>query len=308
MIRSADVKAFARSAGFDLCGIARCRPLEKQSLQFEGWLARGYGGGLAYLHRRSRMRFDPGLLYEGARTVIVCAIHYAGVRYPDRHRTKIASYALAKDYHITIKDMLSDLSARMESVYPHFHGRAFTDTAPIAEKHWAVEAGLGWIGKHSLLVTPGYGSFVLLGEIVTDAQADVYDTPFAENRCGSCTRCMDACPVCALPDRGVVNACKCIARQTIERPDPAAPYRADALHGWIFGCDECQAACPYNRDKNTSHPALHALFDPLTLPAHYWSTLTDETFTELYAQTPLARSGLQRLRGNISDRQEYGKK
>ncbi len=182
MLSAEHIKAAAAEAGFDLCGIARARHLDERERTFRRWLGAGRHSTLSYMERNAEKRFDASLLVEGARTVIVCGVSYKSALsegYPAECRTKIASYAACDDYHVVvIKDMLRDLSGRLRRRYPDLSGRAFVDTAPLSEKSYAVEAGLGWVGRQSLLVTPGFGSFVLLGELVVTDEADSYDAPF----------------------------------------------------------------------------------------------------------------------------------
>ena len=243
MLDRSFIRQSAAAAGFDLCGVAPCRHLVRNEQFFRRWLGDGRHASLGYLERNLDKRFDVRRLVEGAQTVVVCAVGYKnGLSdgYPDDFRAKIASYALTADYHATIKGMLGDLFGRLRAAEPALAGRAFVDSAPLVEKQLAVEAGLGWIGRQSLLVTPRFGSFVLLGELVLDAACDRYDEPLAGAGCGSCRRCVEACPTGAVCDDRAIDARRCISCHTIERT-PAAEI---ALDGWIFGCDACQSRCP----------------------------------------------------------------
>ena len=264
MIRTEVVKNLASEVGFDLCGVAPCRHLAQNEEWFRRWLDRGMNASLGYLERNLDKRFDPRRLVEGARTAVVCAVGYknrASEGYPAGCRTKIASYACAADYHATVRVMLARLFEELRGMWPGLRGRAFVDTAPLLEKQLAVEAGLGWIGRQSLLVTPRLGSFVVLGELILADEADRYDEPFEGTRCGRCRNCIESCPTGAIVAPRVVDAGRCIACHTIER-EPAS--RID-LDGWIFGCDRCQSCCPYNRNAPMhAHPA----FDPQIGRAH----------------------------------------
>lgn len=300
MLRTDIVKNLAFEAGFDLCGIAPCRHLADNEAWFRHWLGRGMHSSLTYLERNLDKRFDPQRLFEGARTAVVCAVSYknrASEGYPPGFRTKIASYACTTDYHITLKEMLGKLLEALRSVYPSLRGRSFVDTAPLLEKQLAVEAGLGWIGRQSLLVTPRLGSFVLLGELLLTDEADIYDTPFEGSRCGRCRNCIESCPTGAIVAPRVIDARRCIACHTIERTS-AAP--ADT-HGWIFGCDRCQSCCPYNQKAPMhTHPAFDPLFDPLTFTPNAWQALSEADFAQRFGQTPLTRGGLDRIRTHIA--------
>lgn len=301
MLRTEVVKNLAFAAGFDLCGVAPCRHLAENEAWFRQWLGRGMHSSLTYLERNLDKRFDPRRLFEGARTAVVCAISYknrASEGYPTGFRTKIASYACTADYHCTIKAMLGKLLNDLRTEYPSLRGRTFVDTAPLLEKQLAVEAGLGWIGRQSLLVTPRLGSFVLLGELLLDDEADVYDAPFEGSRCGRCRNCLESCPTGAIVAPKVIDTGRCIACHTIEQA-PAVPIDPD---GWIFGCDRCQSCCPYNHKAPMhTHPAFDPLFDPLALTPDIWRSLSEDDFTERFGRTPLTRSGLARIRSNIPE-------
>ena len=213
MLDRSFIRQSAAAAGFDLCGVAPCRHLVRNEQFFRRWLGDGRHASLGYLERNLDKRFDVRRLVEGAQTVVVCAVGYKnGLSdgYPDDFRAKIASYALTADYHATIKGMLGDLFGRLRAAEPALAGRAFVDSAPLVEKQLAVEAGLGWIGRQSLLVTPRFGSFVLLGELVLDAACDRYDEPLAGVGCGSCRRCVEACPTGAVCNDRAIDARRCI--------------------------------------------------------------------------------------------------
>lgn len=298
------IRQAAAAVGFDLCGLAPCRHLAESERRFRAWLAAGYHSSLGYLERNTGKRFDPSQLVERARTVVVCAVGYKsaiGEGYPAGHRTKIASYACNRDYHLTIKEMLRELFARIRADAPTVEGRCFVDSAPLCEKQLAVEAGLGWIGRQSLLITPTFGSYVLLGELLLTDEADRYDTPFAGSRCGSCRICLDSCPTGAILEERMIDTRRCIACHTIERE----PDTRIGLDGWIFGCDACQQRCPYNRHAPLHrHPAFDPRFDPRTMNAEAWLELDEAAFAERFGDMPLTRSGLQRIRQNIRREEE----
>lgn len=298
MLESLHIKRLAAEAGFDLCGIARCRPFPENERRFRSWLAEGYNSSLDYLARNLDKRFDPARLVEGARTAVVCAVGYkneASEGYPASCRTKIASYALTTDYHTTIRQMLRGMLGALRQRYHELQGRAFVDTAPLLEKQLAVEAGLGWIGRQSLLVTPTLGSFVLLGELLLTDEADSYDTPCTLEGCGRCNRCLESCPTGALIAPRTLDTGRCIACHTIERE----PQRRIDLHGWLFGCDACQSCCPYNRRApRHANKAFDPLFDPRAMTPGEWEALDERQFGERFGATPLQRSGLERIRRN----------
>ncbi|MBO5812918.1 MAG: tRNA epoxyqueuosine(34) reductase QueG [Alistipes sp.] len=305
MLKSSTIKDLAHRAGFDLCGITSCRHFAENEHHFREWLAAGYGADLLYLERNLDKRFDVAKLVEGVKTIIVCAVNYKSARslgYPTpNHRTKIASYACNRDYHSVIKEMLTTLYASLKEIVPSLKARAFTDSAPLLEKQLAVEAGLGWIGRQSLLVTPSFGTFVLLGELVIDQEVDSYDSPFVGSRCGECHRCIEACPNSAILPTMEIDARCCISRLTIEKEMTGEP-NSTSLDGWIFGCDACQSCCPHNRTTPcaTNPNFATPLFDPASLSAEEWLTMTKEQFSERFGNTPLIRSGLPRIQKNIN--------
>ncbi len=299
MLKLNDIKRTAREVGFDLCGVAQCRDLERDRAFLEGWLERGFGGSLDYLKKNIAVRADATSLVEGAKTVIVCALAYKNEisnGYSCNARGKVASYALTTDYHRTIKDMLFELCRRLKALDENFAARCFVDSAPIFEKRYAVEAGLGWIGRQSLLVTPDYGSFVLLGEVVTSAECDSYDTPLDSVGCGECRRCIEACPNGAIRERHI-DTTRCISCATIERRGEGEQC---PLHGWIFGCDECQSVCPYNRKAPCATSSrVIPIFNPMEMTAEEWLSLSDEEFASRFGSTPMQRAGLERLKENL---------
>ncbi len=263
MFNLVQIKQLAHRVGFDLCGVAQHRVFEEDKAFLEEWIEQGYSSSLDYLKRNIECRADANRLVEGAKSVVVCAVSYKNMvsdGYPADHQAKVASYACTTDYHTTIKQMLFELCERLKEVNPDFSARCFVDSAPIFEKRYAVEAGLGWIGRQSLLITPEFGSFVLLGEIVMTAECNEYDKPYEGVGCGECRRCVEACPNNAIKERHI-DTSRCISCATIERKEED---EGCDLHGWIFGCDECQMVCPYNRKAPYfRNPKFTPLFNPI---------------------------------------------
>ncbi len=299
MLKRADILDAALSVGFNLCGIARYRVLSERVEKYTQWLDRGFDSSLHYMRRGVEKRFDPKFLLPDAASVIVCAVSYknevsggydAGCDVP-----RIASYACTTDYHVTVKTMLRDMAGRLGLDDRGVAWRCFTDSAPILEKAWAVEAGLGWIGRNSLLVTPRYGSFVVLGEIVVSCAADVYDTPYSGCGCGDCRRCVDSCPTGAITEERMLDTGRCISRLTVEKGCEAV---ACDLHGWIFGCDECQNACPYNM-RAAAHTCrgFDTVFDPRVMSDGAWASMSEQEFGAVAGSTPLSRAGYLRVKG-----------
>lgn len=290
----------AKEVGFDIVGVVPAMALAEEERRFGGWLAEGHHSTLSYLERNVEKRFDASKLVEGARSVVVCGVAYLSEYsrgYPEGWPTKIASYALNRDYHLTIKEMLAALAERLKAHSPQMRFRAFTDSAPLAEKSYACRAGLGWIGRNSLLVTPDYGSMLLLGELVIDEDVDEYDTVKEYVGCGECRRCVETCPNGAIAEGRYIDTRRCISCRTVE---PMAEGAAINLDGWIFGCDACQSVCPYNqRAPLHSNPHFDPIVNPLRLDAEAWLTMTDEEFSAVAGTTPMTRAGVARIRGNV---------
>lgn len=299
MISSEIVRKYAACAGFSLCGIAPVRPLVEQAARLGRWLADDYDSGLGYMRRNIEKRLDPGVLFDGAKSVIVCAAAYKNQSWDQRSspNPKISSYALGTDYHVTLKRMLHEVLDRITGDYPRVRGRCFTDTAPILEKSWAIEAGLGWRGRNSLVVTPEYGSFVFLGEIVIDAPVDRYDAPYSGMGCGKCTACIDSCPNSAIRTPYIIDTGKCISRLTAEKLPEGYSLSGAATHGWIYGCDICQSVCPYNaRAPLAALPDFRPQFDPVTKGREFWQSLDREAFGRIFDHTPVARIGWEKIK------------
>ena len=300
MLLFEQITHLAQEIGFDLCGVAQCTNFEEDREFLEGWIERGYASSLEYLKRNIDRRSDASMLVDGAKSVIVCGVAYKNrisEGYPEGHKAKVASYACTSDYHLTIKQMLFELCKRLKEHCPTLSARCFVDSAPIFEKRYAVEAGLGWIGRQSLLVTPQFGTFVLLGEIVVNEECDRYGKPLGTVGCGECRRCVEACPNCAVKERHI-DTSRCISCATIERQGEGekAP-----LHGWIFGCDECQTVCPYNRKAPLATNTRFApKFNPVAMTPEEWLNLSDEEFADRFGTTPLERAGCERLKENLS--------
>ncbi|MBQ5710193.1 MAG: tRNA epoxyqueuosine(34) reductase QueG [Alistipes sp.] len=299
MISRKVITDLALDCGFDLVGVVRAEHLSQEHNRFKEWVLEGNSSTLTYLERNVEKRFDASLLVEGSRSVVVCAVSYLSPYsrgYAEGSTSKIASYALNRDYHLTIKSMLEQLASALMVYAPEMRHRSFVDSAPLAEKSYARRAGLGWIGRQSLLVNPKFGSMMHLGELVIDVDVDEYDTPMEGVGCGSCRRCVEACPNRAILDNRTIDTRRCISCRTIEREDDGD---TTPLHGWIFGCDICQSVCPFN-----AHAPLHRnpQFDPVITPemlsAERLETMTDEEFATIAKPTPLLRAGFERIKAN----------
>lgn len=235
------IKLQASNIGFDACGIAKAEQLHDFEQQYSQWLSLGYNADMHYMEQNVEKRSNPALLYPEAQTVISLAVAYKP-SFRLCHPPFVAQYAYSDDYHSKIKTMLFRLINTIQADYPAFNAIPYVDTAPISDKIWAQRCGLGWIGKHTLLINPRLGSWINIGELVCNARSD-YDEPM-QNHCGKCARCINACPNGAITQNGI-NANRCIAYHTIENKADRLPDDID-LCGYVFGCDICQKACPYN--------------------------------------------------------------
>lgn len=246
---SQKIKQKALEIGFHKIGIVRAEPLEKEREHLEEWLAREFHGEMRWMEREPEKRSDPQILFPGARSVIVVALNYFT---PDEHeenetKGKISRYAWGDDYHDVLKEKLRELFSFIKSLDETAEGKICVDTAPMMDKAWAARAGLGWIGKHSNLITKEYGSWVFLGEILLNLELE-YDSEIVEDHCGSCTRCLDACPTDAITAPYLVDSKRCLSYATIElRSLELPPEITKDLNGWLYGCDICQDVCPWNR-------------------------------------------------------------
>lgn len=302
IVKIEDLKRLASEAGFDLCGVTRAEYMAEAEGRFREWLSGGNGEQLEYLHRNLDLRFDPSKLVDGARSVVVCGVNYKSqysLSQSAESGVGIASYALMRDYHKSLKKALKLFLKELQCLYPAISGRCFTDSAPLVEKHLAELAGIGRVGRQSLIVTPQFGTFVLLGELVIDHEVDRYDEPLRgdTNPCGECRRCVDMCPAKAINDNRTIDARRCIACRTIECSDPGS----EPLHGWIFGCDVCQSCCPHNKmTPLATNPDMQPIITPPT--AVEWLSMNEEQFARFTQGTALKRSSLARIVSIISNR------
>lgn len=295
-LKALAIKQKAEALGFSACGMARAVPVdEEEAARFDRWIADGCQAGMQYMENHRQIRLDPDGLVPGARTIISVALNYYPARLRDPRELHIAYYAYGKDYHKVVKEKLRTLwQACIETLPgPAPEARIFTDSAPLLERYWAWKAGLGWIGKNSCLILPGKGSFFFLGEIVTTAEMDHYDTPLP-GRCGRCTRCLDACPTGALEAPCRLNATKCLSYLTIEHRGELPPDTP--LGNRLYGCDSCQMACPWNRfARPTTVEAFHPSEALLSLKKEQLATLTEAEYNRIFAQSAVKRAKYEGL-------------
>jgi len=295
------IKSRTKELGFEACGIAKAEKLVEEEPRLRNWLDKGFNARMDYMSNNFDKRLDPTLLVENSKSIIVVLFYY----YPPALQNeasgyKISKYAYGRDYQSVIRGKLNLLGEYINEITPGHTWRAFSDSAPVREKAWAVKAGLGCIGKHSLLLVPGKGSFFFLGELMTSLELE-YDQPYKGNLCGACKRCINACPNGAIVEPGVIDARKCIANQTIEsREDQCLERENNFNKEWIFGCDICQDACPWNKK---AQPHNHEDFQPnrevMALTKADWDALNEEQFEVLFKDSGVKRTKFSGLKRNI---------
>jgi epoxyqueuosine reductase len=298
---AAEVKRRARELGFDKVGVARAEPLDEERARLEEWLRRGYHGEMLWMARDPARRTDPRELLPGARSVVVVALNYYT---PHEHAEdpstgKISRYAWGDDYHDVLGEKLRALLASVQELAPGCAGRVCVDAQPAMDKAWAVRAGLGWIGKHSNLITRELGSWVFLGELILDAELEP-DAARVEDHCGTCTLCLDSCPTGAIAEPYVVDSNRCISYATIElRADELPAEVSQHLGGWLYGCDICQDVCPWNRfEQPANEPRFEPRPDSVNPPLADVLSLTPETFAARFRRSPVKRAKLHGLQRN----------
>ena len=293
------IKKEAKKLGFSGCGISKARFLSEEAKNFEKWLSNGYQGSMSYLEKNIDKRLNPTILVPGSKSVISLAFNYfPPKKLIDNNNFIISKYAYGKDYHKVLKKKLKKLFFLMREKIGNIEGRVFVDSAPIHERAWAKLSGLGWIGKNSLLINKNQGSFFFLAEIICDLELE-YDEPVL-NRCGNCSRCIDACPTGAITKAQVINAKKCISYLTIENKDNIPKELNDSMNNSIFGCDICQDVCPWNKN---SKPHEEIEFLPKKnlrkLRKKDWVELTEETFDRIFEGSAIKRTKYKGLKRNI---------
>lgn len=294
------VREAVRELGFDFCGIARARRLDDDARRLEEWLNQGFHGSMHYMENHFDLRIDPTKLVPGAKSVITLLKNY----YPEQQQQKdtpgIAKYAYGNDYHDVIRAQLRQLLEKLSAEIGEIQGRGFVDSAPVLERSWAQQSGLGWIGRNGNLITRSSGSFFFIATLITDLELE-YDDPIAKDYCGSCRRCIDACPTQAILPNKVVDGSKCISYFTIELKAELIPEEQKGqFNNWMFGCDTCQDVCPWNRFAKPHHePAFSPIPEILNLSTRDWENLTEQQFREVFRHSPLKRSKYNGIRRNL---------
>ncbi len=286
--------------GFMSVGFAKADFLEEDAIRLESFLKNNYHGKMSYLENHFDLRVDPRKLVPNAKSVITLLLNYYPNESQDINSPKIAKYAWGMDYHDVIKEKLKALFAYINQHFGQVDGRGFVDSAPVLERTWANKSGLGWIGKNGNLINKQAGSFFFIATLICDLELEP-DPTFKTDHCGTCTRCIDACPTDAIIDNKKIDASKCISYLTIELKDQLIP---DAFEGkmdnWLFGCDVCQDVCPWNRfSKPHTEQAFKAHKEILNLSSQEWEALEESTFNTLFKHSPLKRSKWKGLQRNI---------
>lgn len=294
------IKERALTQGFEKVGVVDAAALGDEHNRLIQWLQHGYQGEMAWLARDPEMRTDPRKLFPAARSVVVVTINYYT---PSAHRDdpatgKVSRYAWGDDYHEVVGAKLRSLLSWIRETHPQVEGKVCVDIQPMMDKAWAARAGLGWIGKHTNLITPEYGSWVFIGELLLNIELE-YETELVADHCGSCTLCIDACPTGAIIEPYLLDSHKCISYATIELRDAELPHEvAENLEGWLYGCDICQDVCPWNRfERTTDELGFQPREGNVNADLYEIAALTPETYAERYRGSAMKRaklSGLQR--------------
>ena len=293
------VKRLVKETGFSSCGISKARFLHEEEKNFEDWLKQGYQGGMSYLERNFDKRLDPTKLVPGAKSVISLSYNYfPPKKLISENNFIISKYAYGRDYHKVLRNKLKKLFTKIRDKIGEVEGRVFVDSAPIHERAWAKLSGIGWIGKNSLLINKNQGSYFFLAEIICDLDLE-YDEPVL-NRCGNCTRCIDACPTDAITKAQVIDANKCISYLTIENKEKIPKELRGSINNSIFGCDICQDVCPWNK-KSVPHNEKEFIpkKELRDLKKKDWIELTEDTFNKIFEGSAVKRTKFQGLKRNI---------
>jgi epoxyqueuosine reductase len=294
------IRAEAHRLGFEFVGFARAEKLEKEARRLENWLASEAHGTMQYMENHFEMRIDPRQLVPGAKTVICLAFNYfQEKKQTDLSAPKLASYAFGQDYHVVLKEKLRELLDFMRCEIGEIDGRCFVDSAPVMEREWANRAGIGWNGKNTLTINPRRGSYFFLAEIICDLEL-ASDDPIRDH-CGTCRRCIDACPTAAISPEGYfLDASKCISYLTIELKSAIPTEFSGKMDDWMFGCDVCQEVCPWNRFSTPqTEPQFEPHSDLLNMSRRDWEEITEVVFQKIFKKSAVKRTKFSGLRRNI---------
>jgi len=293
------IKTEAKRLGFLSCGISKAEFLETEAPRLETWLNKNMYGQMQYMENHFDKRVDPTKLVDDSKSVISLLLNYFPSEIQkDESAPKISKYAYGTDYHFVIKDKLKSLLHFIQDEIGDVHGRAFVDSAPVLDKAWAAKSGLGWIGKHSNLLTQQVGSFYFIAELIIDLDLE-YDT-ITSDHCGTCTACIDACPTQAITEPYVVDGSKCISYFTIELKENIPNDFKGQFDDWMFGCDICQDVCPWNKfSKAHSEPLFNPHPELLEMTKKDWQEITEDTFKKVFQKSAVKRTKYSGLTRNI---------
>ena len=280
------------------CGISKAEFLEEEAPRLENWLNRQMHGQMHYMENHFDKRLDPRLLVPGAKSVVSLLLNYYPPETLPEDSLQISKYAYGQDYHFVIKDKLKSLLAYIREAIGEVDGRVFVDSAPVLDKAWAKKSGLGWVGKNSNLITPQVGTFYFIAELIIDLELE-YDGPI-KDYCGTCTKCLDACPTGAITEPYVVDGSKCISYFTIELKDKIPDAVNGKFGNWVFGCDICQDVCPWNRFAKPHQEPAFTLEPALQhFTKNDWKELTEDVFRQVFRKSAVKRTGYNGLLRNI---------
>ncbi len=292
------IKDEAKRLGFEYCGISKAQFLEEEAPRLENWLNNNFHGKMQYMENYFDKRLDPRLLVDGAKSVISLLLNYFPSEKQNNDAPKISKYAYGNDYHDVIKSKCKTLLLSVQEKIGDFNGRCFVDSAPVMDKAWAAKSGLGWVGKNSNLINKKSGSFFFIAEIICDL--DLLEDVAIKDYCGTCTRCIDACPTQAIVKPYVVDGSKCISYLTIELKENIPNSFQSQMDDWMFGCDVCQDVCPWNRfSKPHEEPLFNSQHGILEWDKKQWEEITEETFKKVFSKSAVKRTKFNGLKRNI---------
>jgi epoxyqueuosine reductase len=296
-----EILKIGQEIGFDACGFARAHVDARTQLVYKKWLSDGFHADMDWMETNIHLRFSPQLLVEKAATVIVVLYSFhTKLDIFEKSPVRIAQYAWRRDYHKTLKKKLKAFYNALQQKYPELQGRYFVDSAPVAERYFAVQAGLGWIGKSGMLINPVLGTNCFIGTIILNQETDKYDEP-VENRCGTCQICIEACPTRAIVSNSLVDSNKCISYRTIEmKLDSEKPIH-NGFSGFIFGCDLCQTVCPWNNKAVAfDDRVVESAKKWGDLTAKQWQSLSETEYMKMFEGTPVKRASFEKIKSNIN--------
>jgi epoxyqueuosine reductase len=292
------IKQEAKKLGFEYCGISKAVFLEEEAPRLEKWLKENKHGQMRYMENYFDKRLDPRLLVDGAKSVVSLLLNYYPEKKQNPDAPQISKYAYGMDYHFVIKEKCKTLIDSLREKIGDINGRCFVDSAPVMDKVWAKKSGLGWIGKNANLINKNSGSFFFIAELILDIELE-YDTAI-KDYCGTCTRCINACPTQAIVEPYVVDGSKCISYFTIELKENIPAAYKNKFDNWTFGCDVCQDVCPWNSfSSKHTEPLFNNNSDLLDWDTEQWNEITQEVFNKVFKHSAVKRTGFKGLKRNL---------